>query len=81
MVSSWVPKNTARKARRLAEKAGHDLRALDTGERSAIAACRHDGCSVLLEITGRDKWRFLRLGEGSCKDSVPWIVTGYREDS
>ena len=60
---SWLPKATARKVRAIARKGGHNMSRLNTGHQSAIASCMNDGCKVMVEITGYDEWRFIRLGE------------------
>lgn len=76
---SWVPANTARKARRLAEQAGHDLSRLDTGGEAAISSCRTPGCKVMLEIAGPDCWRYINLGEPAESCAFGRGTPGYNE--
>jgi len=80
-MASWVHKNTVRKVRNIAKKAGHDFGPFRTGDQSAIASCRNPGCKVMAEITGVDLWRFIRLGEPEESCNHEWFaVQYYREE-
>lgn len=54
MPSEW--KKEARRIRKQAKEAGHDMTNFDMGGTSAIASCRN-GCSIMAEIT----WKSARL--------------------